>query len=162
MKKILQSIAFLLLCVFQCLGQEETQSDKTAEAKPEEAKEVADINISKAFPYQEITDKMETPFMQVYTYKIDQEFAGLEKKVKAFLGEHWAKMEDTSFMDGPLKATEAAGMKVQGVAIYHNPKKLGSMVMMMQMVSKEAEENKPIVTLTYTWHKLGEDLLPDQ
>ena len=151
MKKILPSIAALLLSVFQCLGQEEAQSGKAAEANPEEAKKVADIHITKVFPDENFTDKQETPGMQVYTYEIDQEFAHLEKRLKTFLGEHWAKMEDEEILDVTKKTFEVFGGKVKGIAIYHNTKKVGSVVMMVQMIPPDGADGKAIVTLTYTW-----------
>lgn len=149
MKKILPSIAALLLSVFQCLGQEEAQSGKASEANPEEAKKVADIHLAKVFPDEKFTDKEEAPGMQVYTYEIDQEFAHLEKKLKTFLGEHWAKMEDEEILDVTKKTAEAFGGKVKGIAFYHNTKKAGSVVMMVQMSPIDGADGKAIVTLTY-------------
>ena len=155
MKKILPSIAFLLLCVFQCLGQEDAQPDKAAEAKPEEAKEVADMDISKVFADQEVMNKMEMKGMKVYTYMLNHKFADLQAILTRFLGVGWI-LEDADVqaqaMAAAQKQVEAQGMKVLGMVSFKNEKKPGSMVMLMQMAlpgGAEGDDEQATVTLTH-------------
>ena len=155
MKKIVISITTLLLFIFQCGGQEQAQAGKTTEAKPEEAKEVAGMNISKVFADHEVTNKMEMKGMKVYTYMLNHKFADLQATLTRFLGVGWI-LEDADVqaqaMAAAQKQVEAQGMKVLGMVSFKNKKKPGSMVMLMQMAlpgGAEGDDEQAMVTLTH-------------
>ena len=155
MKKILLSIATLFLFVFQCWGQEEAQLDKAAEAKPEEPKEEAGMDISKVFADQEVVNKMEMKGMKVYTYMLNHKFADLQATLTQFLGAGWI-LEDADVqaqaMAAAQKQVEAQGMKIIGMVSFKNEKKPVNMVMLMQMAlpgGAEGDDEQAMVTLTH-------------
>ena len=125
------------------------------EGKVETAEKVEGLDISQAFPDEEIEHKMEMKGMKVYNYMLSHKFTALQEKLGQFLGESWV-LEDAEVqaqaMAEAQKQIDAQGMKILGMVTFKNVEKPSSMVMLMQMALPSAAEGgdeQAMVTLTH-------------
>lgn len=139
---------FLSVLVVQAQGD-------ASEGKVETAEKVEGLDISQAFPDEEIEHKMEMKGMKVYNYMLSHKFTALQEKLGQFLGESWV-LEDAEVqaqaMAEAQKQIDAQGMKILGMVTFKNVEKPSSMVMLMQMALPSATEEgdvQAMVTLTH-------------
>ncbi|MGB2402405.1 MAG: hypothetical protein ACPIA7_03225 [Akkermansiaceae bacterium] len=150
MKKILATMIALFLSVLVVQAQGDA-----SEGKVETAEKVEGLDISQAFPDEEIEHKMEMKGMKVYNYMLSHKFTALQEKLGQFLGESWV-LEDAEVqaqaMAEAQKQIDAQGMKILGMVTFKNVEKPSSMVMLMQMALPSATEEgdvQAMVTLTH-------------
>ena len=150
MKKILATMTALFLSVLVVQAQGDA-----LEGKVETAEKVEGLDISQAFPDEEIEHKMEMKGMKVYNYMLSHKFTALQEKLGQFLGESWV-LEDAEVqaqaMAEAQKQIDAQGMKILGMVTFQNVEKPSSMVMLMQMALPgvaEGGDEQAMVTLTH-------------